>query len=166
VRVCGVDYSTRAIDLVSLDFDADDPKWRRIDITGWDRGALPAALRVRSRAHLSMFLEDVSTLWIEQPFSFGRVGTAYALGLIAGAFLASLPKTFIEESAISQIGAPEWRKALVGNGRATKEEVRYFLRDEGYKLSDDVPLDAWEALGIALVARKQILYTIASLRPA
>jgi len=160
-----VDYSTKAIDLVSLDFDEDTPRWKRIDLTGWDHGYFAAALRVSARCHLGEFMEDVTTVWIEKPFGSPR--STWALGLIAGAFLASLPDDTDEEGgiAVSEIGWMTWRQKLGVPRYLQKEAIQPYLMNQGFELPPDAPLDAWEALGIAVVARDDILSTIAALRP-
>ena len=166
MRIAGCDYSTHAIDLVSLPWDdGGPPKWRRIDLDGWDHGAFPATLRVRGRMRgTHSFFEDVANLYLEKPF--GLPQTMWALGLVAGAIVASLPQQLVEEGAVSQINQPEWTRKLTGRGDTSKDDRIEHLRGLGFDLGAKADHNAYDALGIAYVAREEILHAFRGLKSA
>jgi hypothetical protein len=115
----------------------------------WPR-ATKAARRVRPKLRsYDWFFENVAELWYEWP----QGPSSAKVALIAGAMLASIPN----HVATANVAVGTWRKQLTGHGNVTKEAVNAALLNEGYELPPDAPLDAWEALGIAVVCRRAFL---------
>ena len=163
--IAGCDFSTKAVDFVKLDIDSNDVQWRRITLEGWDHGAFAATLRVRDKmSSMRSWWDDVTNLYLEEPHGW-NARTADALGMITGAIVASVPAPTRYEMAFSRIHVKTWRQKLMGNGNATKPEVVAHLQNLGFDLRD-APVDAYEALGVAYVAREEIMRVFGEARPA
>jgi hypothetical protein len=135
-----------------------------VDISGQDDFERPikAALRVRPRiGGRSRFFDDVASIYIEWP----QGPSSAKVALIAGAFIASLPAS-ARQGTVSAIPVPTWRLKLCGRGNASKYDAQHELRRRGFDLPETAPLDTWEALGIAVVAREEILQAFGHARPA
>lgn len=155
MNVAGIDYSTRAVDVVLVPYDgADKPSWHRFPLTGAD-----AFDRTRSVADVmpgrgSAWWDDVLAVGIEHPG--GHHGTRDMLRL-QGAILSCLPARVLVEPWPPS----KWRKAvgLAGNApkpqsreRAWKDDPRF----TGLTDWDGPPLDACDAYCIALATRQAI----------
>lgn len=116
MRVIGCDYSTHAIDLVSVPYEgAGAPVWHRFPLTGAD-----AFDRTRSVADVmpgrhSVFWDDVLAVGLEEPA--GR--NPGFLFRVQGAILAGIPARMLVEKWMPS----QWRKAVGLNGNASKLAV-------------------------------------------
>jgi Holliday junction resolvasome RuvABC endonuclease subunit len=149
VKVAGVDFSTKGFDVVTV------PLMGRIRME-WFRGVLVeaggafrAAELVRGELDEAVSWKGVSVVYLEKPFSQSGA-TIAGLSLIEGAILASLPEGIVA----NEIPAQEWKRLLLGKPSASKEEVEQHLRGLGLgELPDE---HAWDALGIACAARREL----------
>ena len=160
MRVLGIDYSTRALDLVAVPFDGedlDDAVWRRIDLTGGERydgqGTFTAALRVRERLGHGFDWADVGLVYIEDPMSVS-MATAKALGIVGGAIVASLPLHVRAGAVLNSIRPEDWKRVLCDSPHASKRTVRARVEALGF-LQLGTGQDAFDAAGIAWAARAE-----------
>jgi Holliday junction resolvasome RuvABC endonuclease subunit len=158
VRVVGIDYSVRAIDLVALPFDGidlDDAVWRRVELgpERGERGAFTAALRVRERLLVGFDWSGVQLVYVEDPMSV-NLGTAKVLGRVCGAILASLPLTVRKGATINAMPVQDWKRILCGSPNASKQQVRRRCEQLGF-LQLGTGQDAFDAAGIAWAARDE-----------
>lgn len=145
--IAGIDYSTRAIDVVLVDEDdAQPPRWIRHDLQGQDAFDRTRDVRRSLRWQWSddYWPENCAALGIEDP----RGQNAGALYRIQGAILAHLPERLLVQPWIPS----QWRKAVGLPGNASKQDVMRFALAYG----DDWPQDAYDAYCIALATRLAI----------
>jgi hypothetical protein len=143
--IAGIDYSTRAIDVVLLDEDSDAATWHRKLLFGQD--AFERAREVRMNVWLgSAFWDDVLAVGIEEPRGY-NAGSLYR---IQGAIIATLPRPVLVHPLIPS----SWRKTVGLAGNATKADVATFVA-KGKPAYDklDWPQDACDAYCIALATR-------------
>lgn len=146
--VLGIDYSTRAIDLVYLDESTDAARWHRIPL---EKG-IAGIRQIRGGYAWAAELEDVYLVAIEDPMSVGMT-QAKVLGRICGAVTAALPRSH----EVWLMRPDEWRMACGMKGNASKAAVYEFailMGQEGG--SEDwfrLPQDACDAFCIAYAAR-------------
>lgn len=157
--IVGIDFSTHAIDLVTIPEEADGraAAWarRRLD-NGRDHDAFIAAMRVRDalppRAHWRD--SGVTTIAIERPWS-RQLKSIAVLMRIQGAILATLPPTGI---TVMELHPQTWKKETIGRSNASKDQVAEWARAELATGSvtppdDRWPQDAYDAYCIARAAR-------------
>lgn len=155
MNVCGIDFSSRAIDLVFLDEDTGHAEWRRAELHGQD--AFERARDVR-RAMLergSGVFDDTVAVGIEDPRGYN----AGALYRIQGAVLACIPPPLLVQPLIPS----EWRKAVGLKGNASKPAIRSHAivvascdatRWGTYEGMHAWPQDACDAYCIALATQR------------
>lgn len=137
--VVGIDLSSRFIDLVSLDENADYASWLRVELEGdtaWDR--------IRSIADWmpsSSWWDNIYLVAIERPFSQSRNDV---VRLAEGAVVASIPSR-VETWEV----APQTWKAALGI-RKGKPDWSHFPTSFA---RENWASDALDALGVALWAR-------------
>lgn len=157
MRIWACDYSTRAVDIVTLPLDPGPPDWRHYPLTG------PSALeRCRQvRASLpgpgSGCWDDIVLAVLEEPRGMKRVSSP--LFMILGALLQTVPVAL----DCWTLTATEWRRELglfAGSDRKRqkREAVEYSLDQPAYELEETAEWteDAYEAHCIALAARKML----------
>lgn len=97
------------------------------------------------RELVTNFKPDVVS--IEDPFVGKNPGTAIILGMARGAILAVLAELTVPVYAYSPRRA---KRAVVGNGGASKDQVAAMMAAEfGINLTD-IPLDSTDALALAI----------------
>lgn len=155
MRYCGVDLSTRAIDLAFLDTDQNVAEWVRITLDGataWDR-----ILTIRDKMPPQSTWDDVCLVAVEKPIPDQRG----LLGNVLGALSASLPKKLRQSHTFWTVTPSVWKKELGihAHKKPSWEQVAALL--PGLVVSGEVvALDAvdaqdqWDALCIAAWARK------------
>lgn len=94
---------------------------------------------------ISTFHPDFASM--EEPFVGRNAATAIILGMARGAILASLAENGLQTYTYSPKSA---KKAAVGNGSATKEQIATLLAAELGIEIDRIPLDSTDALALAL----------------
>lgn len=150
-RIVGIDYSTRFVDLVFLDYDDASAEWKRIDLGGPGLG-FQAALRAGRRVRSAVDWETTAIAVLEEPAGV-NFRTAFLLGMVAGQVTAAMPERVI----VNYISPPVWRKLFGVSGRAlgVKERVRRRAVQLGFDPGPGTPLDAYEAFAIAWVMREE-----------
>ena len=154
--VVGIDLSSRAVDLVTLDEVMGDAHHTRISLeaagkqaTAWERTlALPALMPPDS------YWDGVYLAAIEAPYGSGH-GTVAVLNRIVGALAATIPTR-----PLWVVRPDEWKRSLRLHGKPTAETVEQLgLVLEGpYAASQD----ARDALCIAYYARETNAAALAS----
>lgn len=149
--IAGIDYSTRAVDIVLLDEDTDAATWHRFELKGAD--AFDRSRKVREALHGSFGLwDDVLACGIEDPRGF-NAGSLYR---VQGAILSCLPHGLLVHPLIPS----EWRKTVGLSGNASKADVARFAgaRLVGTTWAGSLiwPQDACDAYCIALATRTLI----------
>lgn len=150
MSVAGIDFSSRAVDVVLLDEDTDAAEWFRFPLEG--AGAFDRARDVhRAMYGTSVLWDEVLACGIEDPRGYGA-GSLYR---VQGAILACLPAYLLVHPLIPS----QWRKACGLPGNAPKGVVAAFVdeRDTG-NMTPDIywPQDACDAYCIALATRSLI----------
>lgn len=145
--VLGIDYSTKAIDLVFLDESAEACRWHSIPLA---RG-IAGIRQVRHAYAWARELEDVYLVAIEDPYSAGRTA-AKTLGRVDGAILSSLPSRIASEH-VWRLRPDEWRMACGLPGNAPKRDVAEWAKRFGSQV-ELWPQDAVDALAMAYAARE------------
>ena len=91
---------------------------------------------------------------LEEPFMGKNAGTAIILGMARGAILAALSLHDIPSFAYAPTVA---KRAAVGRGSATKEQIAVMIAAElGIKI-DQIPLDSTDALALAMCHAGRVL---------
>jgi hypothetical protein len=145
--IAGIDYSTRAVDVVLLDEDSHAAEWHRFELSGAD-----AFERTRdvSRAFnlTSEQWDSVVAVGIENPG--GKYGTG-AMYRVQGAVLASIPFYKL----VQPLPPALWRKTVGLPGNASKDAVAEWATWKGGLGAKAVfwPQDACDAYCIALATR-------------
>lgn len=146
MNTLGIDLSSKAIDLVLLDENADRATWTRIDLEG--ATAFERARDVANKMPQPSWYIDrgVYLIALERPFvRFGQDVIRLVQGCVLGSLPADLP---CWEVAVSQ-----WKKAL---GIPIKEKPSVVsFGNFTFTVDSDTfwPQDAFDALGVALYAR-------------
>ena len=149
VNVCGIDYSTRAIDAVFVDLDdLQPPQWLRYELVGAD-----AWERTRQIRHLPWVWDDVLAVGLEEPRG---PGTGVLLR-VQGAILTRIPGALLVQPWVPS----QWRKAVGLSGNASKLDVKDYIQSEhtGWVVGGGPaawPQDAYDAYCIALATRAAI----------
>lgn len=116
-RILGIDYSTRAIDVVLIDEnDAEPPRWYRVILDGADAFERTRELSRPLAYHLGLDLDDTLAVGIEDPA--GNHGVR-ALARVQGAILARLPRGVL----VVPLAPSQWRKTVGLPGNASKKAV-------------------------------------------
>jgi hypothetical protein len=147
-RVVGIDFKSDAVDLVTLDIDADEPRWLHIPCganSNQDNDSFETARAMRELLPIGHWWDDVVLIAVEKPFSQSRRSIS-ALMRVQGAVLASVPFRI----TAWEIPPGEWRKEIGLKGNAPKEEVALWALDHGADM--DWSQDACDALAIATAA--------------
>lgn len=149
--IAGIDYSTRAIDVVLLDEDTDAATWNRYKLHGQD--AFERARDVRRAMHyFAPLWDDVLAFGIEDPRGYGA-GSLYR---VQGAILTKIPRRTLVYPWVPSA----WRKAVGLPGNASKSEIQVMvdfrrLKAHGTSLVG-WPQDACDAYMIALATRNKL----------
>jgi hypothetical protein len=142
--IAGIDYSTRAVDVVLLDEDSDAATWHRFPLEGAD-----AFDRARTVGLPSWLWLDVLAVGIEDPRGYN----AGALYRIQGAILGRLPKDLLVHPLVPS----HWRKTVGLPGNASKQDVWHHAISLMSNVNGVVklgwPQDACDAYCIALATR-------------
>jgi hypothetical protein len=147
VTVAGIDFSSHAIDVVTLDEDTDRAEWHRFPLAGSD--AFDRARAVRAAMPVGSFWDDVLACGIEDPRGYGA-GSLYR---VQGAVLGCLPARLLVQPLIPS----SWRKTVGLKGNASKQDIDAFALAKMAAVEGMVkfswPQDAMDAYCIALATR-------------
>ena len=91
---------------------------------------------------------------LEEPFVGKNPGTAIILGMARGAILAALSVNGIQSFAYAPTVA---KRAAVGRGSATKEQIAVMISAELGIRIEDIPLDSTDALALAMCHGGRVL---------
>ena len=91
---------------------------------------------------------------LEDPFVGKNAGTAIILGMARGAILSALSLNDIPAYAYAPTTA---KRAAVGRGSATKEQIAVLLSAELGISIDQIPLDSTDALALAMCHAGRVL---------
>jgi hypothetical protein len=162
VNIAGIDYSTQAVDIVTVPYDTDgQPEWHRYPLQG--DGAFERARDVANElpGRSSMFWDDILAVGIEHPG--GRYGTG-AMLRVQGAILSVIPARML----VVPLPPARWRKLNGLNGNTGKETVAALSVAIGEYENDppvslaEWPQDAHDAHLIALATMSLITPTVAA----
>jgi hypothetical protein len=145
--IAGIDYSTRAVDVVLLDEDSDAATWHRFELDGADAFDRARDVYAAMPAWTGELWDSVLAAGIEEPRGFN----AGALYRIQGAILQCLPSTLLVHPLIPS----QWRKTVGLPGNASKDDVAEWATWKGGLGAKAVfwPQDACDAYCIALATR-------------
>lgn len=101
---------------------------------------------------VSTFHPDCAVL--EEPFVGKNAGTAIILGMARGAILAALSVNGVQSFAYAPTVA---KRAAVGRGSATKEQIAVMISAELGINIEDIPLDSTDALALAMCHGARVL---------
>ena len=153
VRVAGIDYSSHAVDIVTVPLDAGQPIWHRFPLTGMDAFDRARSVADSVPGRHSVLWDDITAVGIEHPA--GKFGTG-ALLRIQGAILACLPARMLVEP----FPPAKWRKAVGLPGNATKDQVRDHVLAQFGPIAPlwvyQLPQDACDAFCMANATRAAI----------
>lgn len=155
VNVCGIDYSTRAVDVVFVHLDdAHSPMWFRYPLTGNDAFDRTRSVANAMPGRSSQFWDDILAVGIEHPG--GHHGTRDMLR-VQGAILSCIPARMLVEPW----PPAKWRKAVGLPGNASKSEIAERVIDDAREARPRWPTMAWpqdacDAYCIALATRQAI----------
>jgi hypothetical protein len=145
--IAGIDYSTRAVDVVLLDEDTDAATWHRFELLGKD--AFDRTRDVQRAFNLtSEQWDSVMAVGIENPG--GKFGTS-AMYRIQGAVLSCIPF----HKLVQPFPPASWRKTVGLPGNASKDDVAEWATWKGGLGAKAVfwSQDACDAYCIALATR-------------
>ncbi len=145
--ICGIDLSTRFIDLVFIGEDI--PTWLRFPLAGHDAFDRARDVRMALPPRTSVMWDDVEAIGIEDPRGY-NAGVLYR---VQGAVLACMPSEVLIHPWIPS----EWRKAVGMPGNASKGHVSLWVRAEQRDLVKYWPQDACDAYCIALATEKALI---------
>lgn len=151
MRVAGIDFSSHAVDIVTVPYDGHgQPAWHRFPLTGMDAFDRARSVAEAVPGRSSVFWDELVAVGIEHPA--GRHGVGPLLR-IQGAILSSIPARMLVEP----FPPSKWRKAVGLAGNASKEQVRLFVTfQDRIPVYDGWPFDATDAYCIALATRQAI----------
>lgn len=141
MKVVGIDFSSRSIDIVTLLLDADDPRWHRIPL----EGSFPGARTMRDHLPPGSWWDDVVIAAIERPMGQNRNAIA-ALMRLQGAIVATIP----DRVEVWEMMPSEWKLEVGLKGNADKPSIARWALDHG--ADESWSQDACDALGIANAA--------------
>jgi hypothetical protein len=141
--IAGIDYSTRAVDVVLLDEDTDAATWHRFELEGND--AFDRARNAGKAFHISSLLwDEIVAVGIEDPRGYN----AGALYRVQGAILGRIPTGVL----VHPLPPSVWRKTVGLPGNASKADVMLHVFASTFGVGE-WPQDACDAYCIALATR-------------
>jgi hypothetical protein len=139
--IAGIDYSTRAVDVVLLDEESDAATWHRFELQG--DNAFDRARSVRRAMWGWNGWDDCLAVGIEDPRGY-NAGSLYR---VQGAILSRIPILTLVHPLVPS----HWRKTVGLPGNASKSAVKAFIPTRSWNV--DWPQDACDAYCIALATR-------------
>jgi hypothetical protein len=145
--IAGIDFSTKAVDVVLLDEDSDAATWHRFELEGQDAFDRARFVRRAMWSPASSWWDDVLAVGIEDPRGY-NAGVLYR---VQGAILACIPNSNLVQPWIPS----EWRRQVGLPGNASKNDVWVFTMDQRETI-ERWPQDACDAYCIALATRQRL----------
>lgn len=144
MNVCGIDYSSKAVDMVFVHLDdLQPPVWFRVELAGDN-----AFDRTRTVHLPASFFDDTLAVGIEEP----RGQNAGAIYRVQGAILAALPRNTLVHPWVPSA----WRRAVGLPGNASKSDILHHSDELLPEVWPVWPQDAHDAHCIALATRAVI----------
>jgi hypothetical protein len=105
--VCGIDFSTKAIDVVRLSIDSDEATWRCLELDAGKGDALERCRLIRGVMPARGTWKDEGVLGValERPAGASRIGVAQLMR-VQGAILACLPRGLL----VTELHPAEWKQ--------------------------------------------------------
>lgn len=153
-RVAGVDFSTKAAELVLVSIDGYEPVWHHIDYPAGD--AFDRAKAIPTVMPTAGWWEDMGVIHIaiEEPRASRTRNGIEAVFRAQGCLLASLPQSI----ETWQLAPHEWRQALGMPGSGKRDIVKAAAR--AYALEHGAPgdwtEDAYDAWCVATAALRML----------
>jgi hypothetical protein len=143
--IAGIDYSTRAVDVVLLDEESDAATWHRFELQG--DNAFDRARSVRRAMWGWNGWDDCLAVGIEDPRGY-NAGSLYR---VQGAILSRIPILTLVHPLVPS----HWRKTVGLPGNASKADVAEWATWKGGLGAKAVfwPQDACDAYAIAVATR-------------
>jgi hypothetical protein len=160
VTIAGIDFSSRAVDIVLLDEDTDAASWHRFELQGQDAFDRARSVFAAMPGPYSTFWDEILAVGIEQPR--GNHGVVH-MARIQGAVLTCVPVAKL----VQPWNPAGWRKTVGLSGNAPKEEVKAFaatrLIGTGWtQWRQPATQDFFDAYCIALATRTMLHRTEAA----
>lgn len=149
LRIAGIDPDTKAIQIVVL--DEGGPNIYRLQAPGRRAEDRIQALAALLEDKDSPFIwHDVRWVYVESPVLAQFRGKTNAKALRDQSQVVGIIRSFLWRRGLdhSLIDNTIWKKGLLGNGNASKEEIAAYAQ-KVLKVSTDQPQDAFDAACIA-----------------
>ena len=155
MKILGIDPG-----LTKTGFGIINIKNEKIDLI--DYGIIKPAIKDKLEKRLLTIFNDISeiinnynptVICIEEVFYGKNFKSALLLGQARGAAMLSAASKNIN---IFEYSAKKIKQSVTGNGNAKKEQVRFMITSILKIKNQDIPLDASDALAIALCHSQQI----------
>lgn len=156
MNIAGIDYSTHAIDIVTIPHDGPEPpEWHTFPLQG--DNAFDRARDIANELHgrNSLFWDEILAVGIEHPA--GHHGTGHLLR-IQGAILSCIPARML----VQPLAPARWRHLAGLKGSSSKDQIRAaseLLLPFGVHFDTQ---DAHDAHLIAIATRSQISNTVST----
>lgn len=156
IRVAGLDFSTRAVDVVTIVYGDEHPAERAT----WQRVLFPfrgdESVRWLAACQKAAVLRRVS--WEETDVAVLEypAGANHQMLTLFGALASQIP---CETVRLTWLTPPEWRKTWLGHGGLRSADAKARAREKaiGAGFPEDWAPDAYDALGLAMAWRIQSL---------
>ncbi|MYD98731.1 MAG: crossover junction endodeoxyribonuclease RuvC [Gammaproteobacteria bacterium] len=146
-RVLGIDPGSRTTGYGVIEAEGDTLRYVASGCVETTRGAVPGRLADIFRGVEAVIAEHAPDEFvIEEVFVARNPQSALKLGQARGAAIAAAVDA---DLPVSEYAARSVKQAVVGTGRATKEQVQYMVRVL-LSLSAAPPSDAADALAVAI----------------
>lgn len=146
--IAGIDFSTKAVDIVLLHDEKPDAVWRRYRLDYAPGDAFQAARRVpHVMPNRGWWTDTAIMAGIERPYSKSFRASS-ALLRIQGAIVAGIPLGL----DLLELPPQTWKRELTGRANADKAAVRIAVGTL-WPMASEWPYDACDAYGIAYALR-------------
>lgn len=145
--VLGIDLSSHAVDLVTLDETTNQAHHQHIPLPGkhaWDR-----TLTIPTLMPAGSWWDTIYLIAIEAPYGRGQAGTQALLNRVVGAIVASIPHRLRVPERCWIVRPDEWKTGLKLKGKPSRDDVDGLGFD-----CDGWEQDARDALCLAYWARQ------------
>ena len=154
-RVLGIDPGSRYTGFGVIDIKNNKPSYVTSGIIKSLKGDFPARLKIIFRSVSSIINEfNPNIIAIESVFVHKNAGSALKLG---HARAAALSASFDREIDVYEFAPREIKKAIVGTGSATKDQIQHMITSL-LNLSKSPSEDAADAIAVALCYSNQSKY--------
>lgn len=149
MRIAGIDPDTKAITGVTLFDDGTPPRVWRIQAKG--RRAEDRVEGLYRSLDLTLFHAPIDWVYIETPVMGVNAKALRDQAVVVGMIRYWL---WSNGQAHSMVDNGTWKKRVLGNGHASKEEIAAYAK-KMLNIPADQPQDAYDAACIAAFGRQQ-----------